>query len=386
MAKNLLFMVHGIGQHKAGWIDEPDGPATALTQALALYPECVPAGTKISDLVDVVEIRYDDVFDLILDTWKDLGKAIPANAGFEWVDAVRNLMTSVDENTELFLRFGGDVLLYEGFELVARTVRLRVNAVLATKIFQAWSAAGGRAGNVPRIAVVAHSLGTAVAQDALFELANVTWGDELKALKAERPDLAPNPHLSDADRAAFEAVHAGAEANPDRPVPADLSALYLISNTIPLLRRAPGEYALLQKDGAFDCARVVNVNNEFDPVSRIGGGLKNPQPRGGWTNVTVRHLHSRNVHGFGHYLSHPAVHAPMFARLIDPGFSAACAQRAADLARQPQWQGLGGDLANLDDAARDALKNALLALVAGESTARSLRFAIEGLAKQVGAH
>jgi hypothetical protein len=383
MAKSVLFFVHGIGVHKKGWINEPDGPVAALNAAMELYPACF-AGKQLSDYLDLVEICYDDIFDTVLQTWQDLGNSLPANGGFDWVGEVQSLLQSVNGKRETFVRYGGDVLLYCGFDLVARAVRLRVNAIIATRIYQAWLAAGSMPGRVPRFAVVAHSLGTTVAQDALYQLAQAKWDDDLAEVSAKRPALADTAALSGGDKAAFDAVVAGARANPDKPIPVGLSALYLVSNTISLLRQVGGDYALVQSGGTYDGARVYNINQALDPVCRIGGGTANPNPRPGWSNITVRHIHQRNIHGLGHYLSNPAVHAPIFTRLIDPGFTSGCAQSAAALAQTPEWKGFGGKLAGLDQQARQVLENQLRGLVTGESSVAALRAAIEQLVKQIG--
>lgn len=380
MAKKIVFLVHGIGRHAAGWINGVDGPATALTAAARSYQACFPNDSSLADSIEFVEIRYDDVFDLVLDTWQDLGRALPANAGFPWVNAAQDLLASVHGNRETFLRYGGDVLLYCGFDLVARTVRLRVNSVIATRIYQAWLAAGDSPGEIPRFALIAHSLGTTVAQDALYQLATAKWDDDLASVSVERPDFLANPAGAGADAKDFNAVVEGARANPDKPIPVGLSALYLVSNTLPLLRQVAGEYALLQKDDVFDCARVYNINHAWDPVSRICGGAAIQTPRAGWQNVSIRHAHQPNIHGFGHYLSNPAVHAPMFARLADPGFTLACSQAAAALAATPPWQGFGGPLAALSPPSRQALEAKLKGVFKGETSVASLRAAIEELA------
>lgn len=384
MAKNVVFLVHGIGQHPAGWSNGPDGPATALSAARGHYPSCLPGDRPLSDQLELVEIRYDDVFDRVLDTWLELGQSIPATAGFPWVDQVKELLQSVNGKKESFLRYGGDVLLYCGFDLVARAVRWRVNSVIATRIYQSWLAVRDNPGAIPRFAVIAHSLGTTVAQDALYQLASAKWDDDLAEVAAQRPDMLANPALGGADRLAFDEVVARARAHPDRPIPVGLSALYLVANTWPLLRQVDGDYSRLQNNGAFDCARVYNINHAWDPVSLIGGGAAIVPSRPGWTNITVRHVHQPNIHGFGHYLSHPAVHAPMFARLVDPGFTATCALTAASLAQTPPWRGFGGSLGGLGAAAREDLEIRLRGLFSGDTTVRSLRAAIEQLAKQSG--
>lgn len=334
--------------------------------------------------MDLVEICYDDIFDKVLDTWIELGKSIPANSGFNWVDSVSNLFKSVNGNKDLFLRYGGDVMLYCGFDLVARTVRLRVNSTIATKIYQAYIAAGEMPGQVPRLCVIAHSLGTTVAQDALDQLANASWHDEHETLSAQLPNLVTDNHLDQVGRSDYKAVLNGVKQFPDQPVPVGLNSLFLIANTIPLLKQVDGEYALKKATGGgYDCSAVFNVNNRYDPVSLICGGLPNPNPvpRPGWYDITIQHIHNKNIHGFGHYLSNPAVHGPIFRRLIDPDFTSTCYSTSQTLSQSDEWKGFGGALAKLDMQARQNLEEKIQALFAGNTTVDSLRTAIETLAK-----
>lgn len=384
MPKNIVFFVHGIGQHAEGWSKAADGPVAALDKAMQLYPACFPAGKKLEDYLDLVEVRYDDIFDKVLDTWKDLGNSIPSHAGFNWVSAISELMKSVQGNTDLFLRYGGDVLLYCGFDLVARAVRLRVNSVIATKIYQAYLAAAGSPGQVPRFSVIAHSLGTTVAQDALFQLANAKWDEDIAAVSSHRPELNIVTHLNKNDQNDYQAVLEGATQNPDSPIPVGLNSLFLIANTVPFLRRT-GEYALQRAaSGAYDCTRIFNVNHLWDPVSKICGGLsiENPRSHWSWANIKISHVHDKNIHGFGHYLSNPAVHSTIFSKLIETDFTDACYDSAQALSQQTEWQGFGGQLANLEQQARQLLEQQLNGISTGIGSKEGLlRAAIEALDK-----
>lgn len=383
MSKNIVFFVHGIGQHAAGWSKAADGPIAALNKAMQLYPACFPAGKTLEDYLDLVEIRYDDIFDKVLDTWKDLGNSIPSNAGFKWVNAISDLMKSVQGDKDLFLRYGGDVLLYCGFELVARAVRLRANSVIATKIYQTTVAANAP-GQVAKMSVIAHSLGTTVAQDALYQLANAKWGKDLATASSQLPKLDATPHLNENDQTDYQAAITDAIQNPDKPIPVGLNSLFLIANTTPLLRQT-GEYALQKgAGGVYDCPFICNVNHRWDPVSKICGGLSITNPRNGWNNIPIQHVHDKNIHGFAHYLSNPAVHGPIFRRLIDPGFTGTCYGTAQALAKEEKWQGFGGSLADLDKQARQALEDQLNKIATGNSTVKALRAAIEEMAKQMG--
>jgi hypothetical protein len=387
MSRNIVFFVHGIGQHAVGWSKAADGPIAALNDAMKLYPSCFPDGKQLEDYLELVEIRYDDIFDKVIDTWKDLGNSIPANSGFNWVNAISDLMKSVKGNKELFIRYGGDVLLYCGFELVARAVRLRVNSVIATKIYQAYKAASGNPGQVPRMSVIAHSLGTTVALDALYQLANAKWDDNIAAVSAQRPDLGTTSHMSKSEQADYQNVIAGAKQNPDKPIPVELDSLFLIANTRPLLKQAE-DYALQKTvSGGYDCSRIYNFNHQWDPVGKICGGLSigNPRKNWSWSNVTVRHVHEANIHGFGHYLSNPAIHGAIFSKLIETSFTDTCYDNAQALEQQLVWQGFGGALAKLEDQAKQALEDYLKNMSAGAGTKiDTLRDAIKSLADQTG--
>lgn len=388
MAKNIVFFVHGIGQHAAGWSKADDGPIAALNDAMHLYPSCFPAGMTLEGYLDLVEICYNDIFDKVLDTWKDLGNSIPSNAGFNWVHAVSDLMKSVQGDKELFLRYGGDVLLYCGFDLVARAVRLRINSIIATKIYQAFVASASSPGQVPRMTVIAHSLGTTVVQDSLYQLANAKWDDDIAAVSSQRPELGSHSHLTKSDQADYRAVIDGAKLNPDKPIPAGLNSLFLIANTVPLLKQS-GDYALLTNpSGAYDCDNIYNVNHLWDPVSRICGGLTTGNPRNHWSwgNISIRHVHDKNIHGFGHYLSNPSVHGPIFSKLFETIFTQACYESAKTLSQQAEWQGFGGSLTNLKQQERIALENRLNNMSTGTGAKEVvLRSAIENLATQTGA-
>lgn len=341
--KNLLFFIHGIGRHPEGWIDEPDGPVATLDQALARYPECFPAGSKLRDFVDVVEVRYDDIFDDQIKRWSDQVKDLPtAGPGAGWVEGLQSFWAHANGDQKTFADFGGDVILYRGFDLLARSVRLRVNKIIVGEIFRHHKDSLASGATAPDIGIVAHSLGTAVAYDALNALFTSTWF-------AQGDELLSNDTLTDAQRRHFEEMFADIK-DKDSPsnVPVRLDMLMMLSNTASLLTRcdANAVNALLQPGAATRC--FFNVNHELDPV----GQLRRYRIPSDWdptfgVEITPRHLHQENVHAMSHYLSHPAVHGRVFARMIgkERGFKASCQTAALKtLPQQPEWIGVGGAL------------------------------------------
>ncbi|MBI1397451.1 MAG: hypothetical protein GC151_15880 [Betaproteobacteria bacterium] len=387
---NVLFLVHGIGRHKTGWADEAGGPVEALNQAMALYPACFGDASDIRKFLTVVEVRYDDIFDLILNQWQALADSLGAVAGnIDWVGQVTQLLHRVGNNQSQAVDYGGDVILYHGFDLVARMVRLRVNSVIAAEILKAHVQAQEAGGmQVPRFGVIGHSLGTAVVQDALYQLATEPWvadEDVVAGALPGHPELIDNPHLSAEDLALRKQAADGTRAFPDRPIPVGLTLLCQLSNTTRLLRRSPGEYVLLRKPGGvlrpYDCEVFLNVNNRFDPVSRVCAYQMPVRPNG--FDVVVDHIHEANVHGFGHYLSNPAVHGPIFRSLI-ADFSFECEQHAQTLGASPDWHGIGGDLAREIRQKQDELKARLDSLTTEGGGVQKLRDAIENLARMLG--
>ncbi|HEX6295708.1 MAG TPA: hypothetical protein VFZ74_03960 [Burkholderiales bacterium] len=360
--KNVLFLIHGVGRQPVNWSATA---LAALEEAMRLYPACFPAGKKLEDYVDIAEIRYDDIFDHILDQWAQLANSLPQAAGFDWVDEIGKLLKKAGDERTVFARYGGDVLLYCGFALVARAVRLRVNSVIATRIADAVARSEG--GDPPKFAVLAHSLGSAIAQDSLHQLVTGDWLAERSAVKARLPGAAP-----------------AADA-PDATFPAGLHALFLVSDTSPLLHQAATLYSHLRTaTGSFECKSVCVVGHDFDPICHAGRKFIRPAPapRSSIASVRVRHFHQEGIHDLAHYLSHPGVHAPLFAALI-PDFSIACFESARQLAATAEWQGLGGKLKDRLEADREALEQKLRGMVTRRPSIQALRRIFEAYARKI---
>jgi hypothetical protein len=374
---NVLFLLHGVGRHASGWASDP---VTALQSAMKLYPRCFEPGRMLADYVKPVEIRYDDIFDTILDRWVELANALPtAGGGFAWTSKVTELLQKAGDNRNTFARFGGDVLLYAGFALVARAARLRVNALIASTIYQENNAAISAGRPPPRFGLVAHSLGTTIAQDALYQLATGRWVTEEQNLAADVAKVAADAGLDQQQKASL----AGSlgSARPAGTLAVNLHGLYLISDTSPVLKQS-GFYSELHRDGVYDAQAVWSVNHEFDPISHVGGAFT-----GTWRpdrkDVRIRHFHDKNIHAFAHYLSHPAVHCEIF-RLLVRRFSGECYQAAQTLAAQAEWTGFGGKLADSIEQEKDQLKQKLRDASLLDRAPPKLREAIENYFRIIG--
>jgi hypothetical protein len=370
---NVLFLLHGVGQHADGWTGDPVG---ALENAMGLYPECFPAGTTLNDRVKVVEIRYDDIFDIVLERWAELGNSLPTVGGaFGWTSTVSALLQQAGESDNKFARFGGDVVLYAGFPLIARAVRLRISARIASTMHEEGAASANAWQTPPKFGLVAHSLGTAIAQDALYQLATGQWTTEQQNLGKDIANVAGS---SQAKKTSL--TNALTSSLPSGPLSVDMHGLFLISDTSPVLHQS-GYYSEHQTNGVYDCHRVWSVNHDFDPISHVGGAFS-----GNWRidrkDVRLQHFHDRNIHAFAHYLSHPKVHSEIFQLLI-PGFDQ-CYPKAQSLAAGNDWKGFGGALAAEAKQKQEELKRKLREASNLDRAAPKLRDAIEAYFKSIG--
>ena len=360
--KNILFFIHGIGRQSAGWARAADGPITALENAAKLY-DCFAPNRPLSDYVDLVEVRYDDIFDQVLKQWQQLAQSLPASPGVPWVKSARDLLTECGNNQNLYADYGGDVLLYCGFKLVARAVRLRVIAKIVAEVYARWMeiidagknvASVLEQGEFPKVGVVCHSLGTTVAHDALYQLTTANWLAEHEDVESSQLQLGNAPDLSGKQKQDFDKVVDGTRAHPDRPLPVPLEALFLISNTFPLLKQVDGEYLMVKTaSSGYHCGRYFDVRHKLDPVCKVKVFQKPAKGPIG-KMIEVEHIHSKNIHGFGHYLSHPLVHGPIFGTMISE-FTGPCWKRANALGVSDDWKGIGGALKLESQAAKGIL-------------------------------
>lgn len=323
MAKNVLFLIHGSGPQGDDWASRAGGPIPVLEQAAAAHPWF--AQRPLKSVLDLVPIRYDDIFTRILSGWKDMAQQIKDAAGGgggeEAVNLAVDLTAAAGASADGFLRGGGDMMLYKRVRLFAQRVQIRVITRLAQTIAERTAQAGGEPA---RFSVAAAGLGTAIAHDALHLLGSEEW-------MAERYESSEDKGAADSERAVLDQARgrlsSGAGgANPFSPKVFRFDSLFMAGNTSALLSALKtGPYDSLVRpsltggDGAY--ARFYyNVTHRHDPLARVGRFVV-PQSwkegRAAFEVSDLDHYYQPNPCELGHYLIHPRVHMAVLANCVD---------------------------------------------------------------------
>ena len=304
----VLFLLHGIGKHSPDWALAEDGPIKAMEAAAGLYGCLRPDG--LDKAVEIIPIRYDDIFDRLMAKWAEQAKELrpwSTALGSGLLDSGLDLLAKGDSGG-LVPAVGCDVLLYRGFKLFAQRIQLHVAYEMAKAISERTV---GVRGAPPRFYVMAHSLGTAVAHDAMQRLAAESWRDVEEVGQGDPQGI--RRQLDGLDQI---------RASGFKPGQFRFEALFQISNTSRLMHMTDeGQTDSAVRPGA-GVQQYFNVDHKFDPVSKV---LPFAIPQGwkdsrGGAEIEVRHFYQDNIHGFSHYLRHPQVHAALFRQLFRDDF------------------------------------------------------------------
>ncbi|MEO6221691.1 MAG: hypothetical protein ABIP90_00470 [Vicinamibacterales bacterium] len=268
MARQVVFLVHGIGEQKPKWSAEPVAYLNTISERYASVKE------PISKQIDFVEVNYGDVFDKQLarwdqdvDTFKVNGVVPQAKDAVAWLDGV----------TE-----GGFVWTHIG-DVVLFLSRLTRAAAVSEVVAQMAATISKENDAQTQFSIIAHSMGTAVTMEAVNSLCTAI------------PDV-------------------GWPGMPDGFM---FREIMMLSNTSRLLQRpeltADGGSRMLpvgfRPDGL--CGVYRNVFHQRDPVSwprrfKLTGASEDD-----YVDVTLDHYYGRNLHDLTHYFEHPAVHGAL---------------------------------------------------------------------------
>ena len=265
MPRQVVFLVHGIGDHKKGW----SKPVVKYLDTVGERYASVEG--PISDQVVFKEIAYGDVFDKQLARWDADVDAVAANGIVPQAKDAVAWMDGITEGGFVWTHLG-DVVLF----LSRKTRAAAVSEVVA----QMARAIADENDPDTEFSIIAHSMGTAMTMEAVNALATPIPGIDWTGLP---PDFR------------FREV-------------------MMLSNTSRFLQRpdlrADIESRLLPKKLRTTglCSTYRNVFHQRDPVSWVRRFSLTATTDAGYLAVPIEHYHARNIHGFTHYLEHPAVH------------------------------------------------------------------------------
>ena len=351
--KNVLFFVHGVGMHKEGWSQqEQDGPEAALVGASGYYEKTFPSGDQganpLSNSCTFIEIRYDHIFEQLRANWNELSSSlVDENFPGATPEAVGKISADFADWTapdNWLATHALDAAIYKAFPLVRQTVRHCVASQLAAGVV----AHPGEPGDTPRYSIVAHSLGTAVTQDAIqllgttnwMKFANVVPGGVTEAdLRNYRDRFGNNPFAPEYFKWQLVCMIANVGRIFCAPLPGSPDTILKPSRS-----KLPGHNA---------ARYYYNFSHALDPVALAGKfSAASSWPRSvaegfALDKLDLAHFHDKNIHGFAHYLKHPYVHARILRRVVPDRFKDQ--QVAAALARLES----GGDFSRFGPALAD---------------------------------
>lgn len=276
----LVFLVHGIGVHPSGWSASVQHTLDEVSAPYAFFD-----GAPFSSQVTFAEVAYDDVFVSQVSSFAMTAEGLEAFGKSSTVDVASTVSwlrqaSKVEQN--FFWSHCDDLLLYRFFPSIRQAVIASVRAQLGAAITNA------RQLGPTEVTVVAHSLGTAVAHDALESLGSQPFNG----------------------------------SNAFRAGTFQIQTLWMLANTSRCLQSAPPVPQSCVFPGTLGqkayTEMYVNVRHTLDPVPAV----RPFAPGSHWKPSrylpidTLDHVRDLNVHGFEHYLDHPLVHIPLIRRIF----------------------------------------------------------------------
>jgi len=373
--KNVVIFIHGIGKHEAGWANGPGGPIETLTAASKdpAYGDVFSADNPLGASIKFEEIRYDDIFEEVRTQWQTLAQNL-SNAGFDGAsassvaalqgflpNALQTFAGVLDED-KWFATHALDAILYKGFRLVRQIVRYSVAAQLAK--IAADNVQADRDDD-PTYTIVAHSLGTAVAYDAIDLLGRAGWLKGVTQISDE--NLA-----TQIDQATFDRVKSRYGANPFSSEGIwDWHGLVMLANVAPLFCSTPAPHSVDARvrpkhsggTNGRSLENYFNVDHMFDPIGKVKpfSAMQTwpiaAREAFAFDVVGLRHFYDKNVHGFSHYLIHPSVHSRIFWLACPKRFRWSSVKKADERVGQGGFSNFGPDLT--DDVKRLAMEKGL---------------------------
>jgi hypothetical protein len=303
-APHHVLCVHGIGTHELNWVKTKEDGGKSFEETVRSRWNALPTLAKVSfdDAVHLQSVCYDDEIRKLLKDWKSQVarikqqlKSSPILSGeadrfMPYFDnATSDAGAAPSSDVDWRETHLADLLIIMGSPTLQQNLVAHIVDQMLGHIRQWTKDEGG----LPRVSVVAHSAGTAMAHKAIQALYNE---------KVNGRSLGAH----------FQ-----------------FQLLCMIANTSYTLTRDRDDHytgwmrpSLTVGKGC--CTRWINVNHELDPIGRFMPF----DPPASWLDpeVDIRHWHrdmvltaisSKNVHSINHYFRDPRLHVPFFQLLVD---------------------------------------------------------------------
>lgn len=305
---NVLFLVHGMGDHLPGW-SAPH--VDLLNSLLATFPIGRGSATPFTDRVHVEEITYDAVFDHHVLTWGQQVAALE-QFGIEHGIALPRTLTLLSGGTLSFdaKKFVWETLLDPVLYRGARIVRHNVRAVVIQQVLEKWDwylKQSSRETDPVHLSFLCHSLGTIVTSDVLAHL-------------GEARDPSAQPFSAAKQRIHLLCTLANVtQLGPKGLIDIDSLKTVVRPTSAPKVGQFPRNYL----------SQFLNVRHRYDPFCWWQRFDPTDWRRGYTLLEDIDHLHFAFPHDFLHYLKHPAVHVALFRGLLGHDAISATAEAKA---------------------------------------------------------
>ncbi|MEX2197447.1 MAG: hypothetical protein WD886_01445 [Burkholderiales bacterium] len=303
-APHHVLCIHGIGKHVPTWVATKDDGGKSFEATVQQRWAALPtlAKVKFDDAVHLQPVCYDDEIRKLLKNWKDqvgsIKQALKSSPILSaeaerfipyFDDATANAGADPSTDGDWRETHLADLLIIMGSPTLQQALVAHIVDQMLKHILK-WAK---EEDGLPRVSVVAHSAGTAMAHKAIQALYNekvngISLGDHFQ-----------------------------------------FGLVCMIANVSYTLTRNrethyDGWLRPSLKVGKGCCTRWINVNHELDPVGRFMPF--DPPPSWLELDVEVRQwsrdtvlsaLSSKNVHSINHYFRDPRLHVPFFQLLVN---------------------------------------------------------------------
>ncbi len=278
MVKHTLFLVHGMGRHTGGSWHEPIWKKLVETSGRYAFFE----DEKLEDWAEPVAIDYDGFIEKALKRWSDQAEnfsTFAAKNELRFADDLDWLKKVSAADAGFHISHVIDVLIYRFFKLEQGQIQDAAKLAITKRIQMCRDQ-----DSASQFTLVAHSLGTAVAHDALAELGGAATLDG-------------KPNAFSAKNFSFRSIH-------------------MLANVSRVVQTEPKVYKSVVRPGSGGnayCDRMFSPRHELDPF--MLPMPFEPVDWSGYVGEKVRHFHYWDIHDFAHYLDHPRVHVPILRSL-----------------------------------------------------------------------